>query len=307
MLKLGVIGVGYLGQHHARIYSQTQGVELVGVVDQNIGAAQSIADKYGGKAFLSYDALLEQVDAVSVAAPTIFHHSIAMKALAQNKDVLVEKPITSTVEEANQLIEEALKRQRILQVGHLERFNAAFVEFSKLIRKPVLFEALRVSPFLGRGVDVDVTLDLMIHDIDIILSLVDSEVVSIEARGARAVTPNIDFVHSWLGFDNGCAAVLAASRVSSDKMRTLKVFEPDNYRELDFQKHEILSYPASQGAIQREVQTVEPKEPLKEELLSFIHCIETRNKPVVSGEEGKRALEIALKISEVVKHAIDNG
>ena len=301
-IKVGVIGVGYLGQHHARLYSELEGAHLVGVADTDMVRCQEIASKYNCQAFDDYKQLVSQVDAVSVVVPTVYHYIVAMEAIEEGKDILLEKPITSTLDEAESLIEEADKRGIILQVGHLERFNSGLIELAKIIDNPSYIESQRHSPFLGRGTDVDVTVDLMVHDIDIILSMVHSEIVELKAQGIKVLTDNIDLAHAWVEFKNGCVAVASASRIASARQRKLKVFQHDMYMELDYQSHEIVYYGRGKKDIEQQVIIAEAKEPLKEELLSFLQCVRVRKKPLVSGYEGKEALKIALKISEVVKN-----
>jgi predicted dehydrogenase len=300
MIKVGVIGVGYLGQHHARIYSQLPNVELVGVVDINYERAQRIAAQWGCEAYTHYNDILNKVDALSIVVPTSYHYDVAMDALAAHKDILIEKPITSTVHEAEKLIEEAARNERILQVGHLERFNSGLITLSPLVEEPILIESQRLSPFLGRGVDVDVTVDLMVHDIDIILSLVNSEITDLKAQGIKVLTDNIDLAHAWVEFKNGCVAIIVANRISSIKMRSLKVFQHNAFIELDYITHEVSYYAHYKKTVEREIIKAEKEEPLKEELFSFVECIEKREKPVVSGVEGKEALRIAHMISDMI-------
>ncbi|HLC16595.1 MAG TPA: Gfo/Idh/MocA family oxidoreductase [Thermodesulfovibrionia bacterium] len=306
-IRVGVIGVGYLGQHHARIYSEMADSILVGVTDVNMQRCQEIAAKYGCQAFDDYRDMFLQVDAVSIVVPTVYHYTVAMDAIQEGKDLLIEKPITSTVVEAEKLIEEADNRGCVLQVGHLERFNSGLIELSKMVDNPTYIESQRLAPFVARGIDVDVTVDLMIHDIDIILSLVHSEIADLKAQGIKVITDNIDLAHAWVEFKNGCVAVVSASRISSVRIRSLKVFQHDKYMELNYQTHEIAYYGRGRKHMEQQIKKTEIKEPLKEELLSFIQCSRERKRPLVSGYEGKEALKVALKISEVVKNGNTNG
>jgi len=306
-IRVGVIGVGYLGQHHARIYSELQDSILVGVADVNMKRCQEIAEKHGCQAFDDYRDMFSQVDAVSIVVPTVYHYTVAMDALQEGKDLLIEKPITSTVVEAEKLIKEADNRGCIIQVGHLERFNSGLIELSKMVDNPSYIESQRLAPFVARGIDVDVTVDLMVHDIDIILSLVHSEIVDLKAQGIKVLTDNIDLAHAWVEFKNGCVAVVSASRISSFRIRSLKVFQHDIYMELNYQTHEIAYYGRGKKNMEQQIKKTEIKEPLKEELLSFIQCVRERKMPLVSGYEGKEALKVALKISEVVKNGNTNG
>ncbi|MBI4688354.1 MAG: Gfo/Idh/MocA family oxidoreductase [Nitrospirae bacterium] len=301
MVKVGVIGTGSIGLHHARIYSSLEGVRLAAVADTDLQKAEEIAAKYNCKAYQSHIDMMGDVDAVSIAVPTILHYQVAMDFLKNNKDILIEKPIASGIKEAEALITEAEKRKSILQVGHLERFNAGVALISSMIEEPRFIESQRVSPFLGRCTDVDVTLDLMIHDIDIILSLVNSEISDLRATGAKVFTDNIDISHAWIEFRNGCIAEVVASRIASEKARQLKVFQHNAYLSLDYIKQEIQTHRKIGGAVKSEIKKPEEKEPLRAELISFIECIKGRTKPIVSGFEGKEALEVALRVSEEIR------
>ncbi len=303
LLKVGVIGVGSIGRHHARIFSELQDVALIGVVDIDPVQAQEIASKYNCKAYTDYTEIINNVDAVSIAAPTRLHHRISMDCLKHNKDILVEKPITSTIQEADEIIAEAEKRGLILQVGHLERFNAGVSVISSMVDRPQFIESRRLSPFPGRGTDVDVTLDLMIHDIDIILSLVNSDISDLRATGAKVLTDNIDVAHAWIEFKNGCIAEAVTSRIADEKIRELKIFQHNAFLSLDYQTQEVSCYKKVDGGVGREVKRAEKKEPLKEQLISFVECVKKRGRPVVSGHEGREALKVALKVSELVNNA----
>ncbi len=302
MVKVAVIGVGSIGSHHARIFSELPHAHLIGVADIDFEQAQRIASKYNCCAYKKYSEVLDVVDAVSIAAPTTLHFKIAMDCLKHGKDILIEKPITSTIREAEKLISEAHKNRLLIQVGHLERFNTGVALISKMIKRPRFIESRRLSPFLGRGTDVDVTLDLMIHDIDIILSLVKSEISDIKATGSKVLTNNIDIAYAWLEFEDGCTAEAVASRIANEKVRELKVFQHNTYLNLNYQTQEVTYYKKHDGKVGKKIKKTEEKEPLKEQLASFIHCVKTRAQPVVSGIEGKKALQVALKISEMINH-----
>jgi len=304
MINVAVIGVGSIGIHHARIFSDMENTTLVGVVDVDIKRAQEVASKYNCRAFNNYKELIDSVDAVSIAVPTTLHFQTGMDFLKHNKNILVEKPISTTLEEADRLIEEAEKRDLIFQVGHLERFNSGVSLISNMVDKPQFIESQRLSPFLGRGIDVDVTLDLMIHDIDIILSLVNSEISDIRATGAKVLTDNIDVAHAWIEFENGCIAEAVTSRMANDKIRQLKVFQHNAYLSLDYQSQEITTFRKNNGKVDKKTEKPEEKEPLKEQLRSFINCIINSSQPLVSGFEGKEALKVALKISGLVNHGL---
>lgn len=301
-VKVGVIGVGSIGSQHARIFSELPDVKLIGVVDIDFTRAQEIASKYNCNAYKDYSEIMELVDAVSIAVPTTIHFKVAMDCLRNNKDILIEKPITSTIEEAEEILSEGAKKNLIIQVGHLERFNAGVLLLGSMMNEPRLIESTRLSPFLGRGTDVDVTLDLMIHDIDIILSLVKSKVSDLKATGSKVLTDNIDVAYAWLEFENGCIAEVVASRIASEKIRQLKVFQHNAYLNLDYQTQEVSCYKKLDGNIKKEVKRPKQKEPLKEQLISFVECVKKRTQPIVAGIEGKKALEMALRISEIINN-----
>jgi predicted dehydrogenase len=304
MINVGVIGVGSIGVHHARIFSDIEGASLIGVVDTDFQKAEKIAAKYGCRAYSRYKDIINSVDAVSIAVPTSLHYETGMDFLKHNKDLLIEKPISTTLEEARELISEAEKRSLIMQVGHLERFNAGVSMISGMVDRPSFIESQRLSPFLGRGTDVDVTLDLMIHDIDIILSLVKSEITDLRATGAKVLTDNIDVAHAWIEFKNGCIAEAVTSRISNDKTRQLKVFQHNSYLNLDYQSQELTCYTKQEQKVGKETRKPEDREPLREQLISFTDCVKNRTRPLVSGHEGKEALKVALKISGLVNHGI---
>ncbi|MEW6738519.1 MAG: Gfo/Idh/MocA family oxidoreductase [Nitrospirota bacterium] len=312
MINVGVIGVGYLGQHHARIYSELGSelgsVRLVGIVDTDRNRAGEISDKYGCEVFGDYRDILGRVDALSIVTPTTMHYQTALDCIKAGKDILIEKPITATVEEADELIDAADKAGTIIQVGHLERFNPVFPAARSLVDKPVFIETERLSPFLGRGIDVDITLDLMIHDIDIILAILkgsDSgipDVKDMKVTGAKVLTDNIDIAMAWLEFSNGVQALMKASRVSFEKSRKLKIFQKDSYLLVDYQNMEMKRfYKKGSNEIIQETINIEKKEPLKEELKDFADCVISRRRPVVSATEGRDALKIALQIGEKIK------
>jgi len=299
-VRVGVIGVGYLGQHHARIYSELEDIELVALADTDEKRAITFAEKYGCKAFSDYREILPKVDALSIVTPTTSHYSIAIECLRAGKDILIEKPITENIKEADELIVEAEKHGCILQVGHLERYNSALLAASGMINEPRFIESERLSPFLGRGTDVDVTLDLMIHDADIVLSLIPSHIKEIRAVGAKVFTDKIDVAKAWLSFENGCTAVLTASRLSPEKQRILKVFQKDSCLYVDYMSCEVRHYHKTSEGIFLDVIKPDNKEPLREELEDFIRCVKERKRPRVSAIEARKALKIVLDITEII-------
>lgn len=303
-IKVGVIGVGYLGQHHARIYSELQGVELVAVSDTDLDRAREIASRYNCKALADYRHILHDVEAVSIVTPTSTHYDIALDCLEAGKDILIEKPITATVAEADALIEEAEKRDSIIQVGHLERYNPAVVALSELVKDTEFVESERVAPFVERALDVDVTVDLMIHDIDIVMSLLGvSSVRDVRVVGAKVLTDKLDVAKAWVEFEGDITALITASRIARAKQRLLKLYQKDSYVVLDYQEMKIRKYFRSGNTIGHETIEVQGREPLKEEIEDFIDCVKERRRPRVSASEGRNALDIALVITNNIKGA----
>ena len=305
-IKVAVIGVGHLGQHHARIYAELANVRLAGVVDLDFALAQNIAQLYQAKAYSNLFTLLEKekIDAASIVVPTSVHFPVAQELLNAGIHCLVEKPITASLNEATELVRLANRKKLILQVGHVERFNVAVRELSKLLHQPRFIEAHRLSPFDPRVKDVGVVLDLMIHDLDIILAIVNSPIVALEAVGVAVLTNHEDIANAHIKFANGCIANVTASRVSPDKMRKIRIFQPDTYFSLDYALPELEVYQKvlQQGKPEiayRKV-NVEKQEPLRLELQSFLSCVRAGRKPVVSGEHGRDALELALEITRLI-------
>ncbi len=304
-IRVAVIGTGYLGRHHARVFSEIEETELVGVVDLDKERAGEIAEQYRCQAFVDYRDVLPHVDALSIVTPTTTHYEIAMNSLQAGKDLLVEKPFTRTIEEAEALIAEAEGSGRIIQVGHLERFNPVVLYIEEKLKGPRFFEAERLSPFLGRGTDVDITLDLMIHDIDIILSLCRSPIIDIRAVGAKVLTDKIDVAKAWLEMEDGTKALVTASRLSPGKKRILKVFQDSEYIMLDYQNLEIFRHSKdSSGTIQREEIKLDYREPLKEELRDFTGSVMNRRQPRVTARDGLEALRVALEINRKIEETI---
>jgi predicted dehydrogenase len=306
-IRAAVVGVGYLGRFHAQKYAQLTDCELVAVVDGREEVRNSVAAEVRSRALSDYRELLGKVDAVSVVTPTPAHFDIADAFLSAGAHVLVEKPVTETPEQARRLIERATTQRRILQVGHLERFNAAILAAEPHINMPRFMECTRLAPYKERGTDVNVVLDLMIHDIDLVQSLAASEILSIDAVGTPVFTGEIDFANARLRFENGCVANITASRVSMKTERKLRIFEDAAYISLDLQQ-KILTLirkrasppTAGQLPVSIEEANLEQGDALKSEIESFLDCIRNDRRPIVSGEDGLRALETAIRITEQV-------
>ena len=306
-IKTAVIGVGYLGKFHADKYAALPNSELIAVVDANAETVKTIAAKLNVQGLTDYQSLLGNVEAVSIAAPTSLHFNIAKDFLSHGSHVLIEKPITVTVEEADELIELARKNKRLIQVGHLERFNAALLDLDKEITQPVFIESHRLAPFNPRATDVNVVLDLMIHDIDIILDIVHSNVKSIAASGAKVLTNSTDIANVRLEFENGCVANVTASRISMKTERKMRLFQADSCITVDFQNRVMKMYskgkkemfPGIPEIISQE-NVYENNDALKVEIIAFLDSIENGTPVKVNGEAGRRALATAIHISKLI-------
>jgi predicted dehydrogenase len=306
-IRAAVIGVGYLGRFHAQKYAQLDGCELVAVVDGRQEVRDAVAAEVKSRALADYRELLGQIDAVSVVTPTPAHFAIADAFLAAGAHVLVEKPITETPEQARALIARAKDAGRILQVGHLERFNAAILAAEPHLSTPRFIECQRLAPYRERGTDVNVVLDLMIHDIDLVQSLAGSDIVSIDAIGTPVFSGEIDIANARIRFANGCVANTTASRVSLKTERKLRIFEDAAYISLDLQQKILTLIRKREGVPQAgqlpvsiEEANLEQGDALKSEIASFLDCVRNDRKPIVSGEDGLRALETAIRITEQV-------
>src|SRR5688572_20487857 len=307
-VRAAVIGVGYLGRFHAQKYGQAAGCELVAVVDGREDVRNAVAaEVHAGAAIADYRELLGQVDAVSVVTPTPAHFEIAEAFLSAGAHVLVEKPITETPDQARTLIARAAERKRILQVGHLERFNSAILAAEPHISTPRFMECQRLAPYKERGTDVNVVLDLMIHDIDLIQSLTGSEIVSIDAIGTPVFSGEIDIANARIRFANGCVANTTASRVSMKAERKLRIFEDAAYISLDLQQKILtlirkLDEPPKPGHLPVSIEeaSLDQGDALKAEIESFLDCIRNKKRPIESGEDGLRALETAIRITDQV-------
>ena len=307
MIKVGVIGVGHLGKEHVRIYSALAGCELAGVFDINPDVKEKFARKYKVCAFNSTEEMTLGVDAVSVVVPTPAHFEDPAAFLKAGRHVFVEKPITETTAQAGELVKLAHESKLILQVGHVERFNPVMSYLEKQVADPRFIEAHRLSPYPGRGTDVSVVLDLMIHDLDVVLHLVRSPLVSIDAVGVPVLSSTEDIANARMKFANGCVANLTASRISPEKTRKIRVFSPTHYLSLDYQNQEGLIYWKENQAIKREKVPIEKDEPLKLELAAFVHAVEHRLEPRVSGRAGKQALDVAIQICEEIRRQAPSG
>jgi predicted dehydrogenase len=284
-----------------------ESVQLIGVADINGQLAGEVARECSTTAFTDYSELLDKVDAVSIVVPTIFHHEVAMKTISRGVDLLVEKPFTTTLDEADELIKLAEAKELILQVGHLERFNPAVLAMRPLIHNPLFIEAHRISVFKDRGTDVNVVLDLMIHDIDIILSIVDSPLESIHTVGAPVITPLTDIANARLIFANGCTANVTVSRISMDNIRRMRIFQPGRYLSVDFSKKEVMSIRLKRGEMNNQPLpdiskfAFPEQDSLEMELLDFMENVRARTLPTVSGHEGRKVLAVTLDVVNQIR------
>ena len=299
-LRAGVVGVGSMGWNHARIYGELDNAELAAIYDPNPAAAEKAVRKFGGTVAISLDDLMARCDAVSVAAPTALHHEIVMALLAAGRHVLVEKPIAETPGQAAEMADLARARGLVLQVGHIERFNPALDALEQLLNRPRFLEVTRLSPYPGRSLDIGVVLDVMIHDLDIILHLVKSPVTSIDAVGVAVLSKGEDIASVRLHFANGCVANVTASRISMKKMREIRLFQEDAYLSLNYQKQSAKMFRLKDGKIVRERVTIDKGEPLQRELHHFIDCARAGAQPKVGGDEAAAALELAVRITRQI-------
>jgi predicted dehydrogenase len=307
-VRTAVIGVGYLGRFHAQKYAASPAAELVAVVDADAENRAKVAAETGCRAVADYREILGDVDAVSIATPTPLHYPIAKECLDRGVHVLVEKPITTTLDEARSLVETAARTGRVLQVGHLERFNAAILALAGTLRTPQFVESHRLAPFKERGTDVNVVLDLMIHDIDLIQSLVGAPIESIDAVGASVFSAGLDIANARIRYANGCVANTTASRVSMKMERKLRLFQDDAYISIDLQQKVLTVVrkpPAgsdlAKGQVLIEERTYDQGDALLFEIEAFLQSIRTGAPPVVTGEDGLRALETAMRITQLVQ------
>ena len=302
-VNVGVVGVGHLGSLHAKVYSHIKSANLVGVCDVDKSAASKIGRKYKVWYFADYKEFFNKIQAVSISVPTILHYKIARDFLEAGIHVLVEKPMTKTLDEADELIKIADKKKLILQVGHVERFNPAIRAVEPFLRNPRFVEGQRMGPLSkkARVKDVGVVLDLMIHDIDILLALLKSEVTRIDVIGTSSISAFEDMVNVRLSLKNGAVCDITASRVTREEIRKMRIFQEDSYIMLDLLRHDAFIYKKKDGRIIKERLPIKKTEPLKVELKSFINCVRSNSKPLVSGKEGREALQVALNILEKIK------
>ncbi len=297
-VRVGIIGVGYLGTQHARILSYLEQAELKGVADIEFKKALEIGNRHGVHYYQHYEEMLDEIDAAIVATPTSEHFSIAKNLLQEGKHVLVEKPITETVEQGEKLVEIAREKGLILQVGHLERFNPAVEAVENLISEPRFIEVQRLGSFSARSLDIDVVLDLMIHDLDIILAMIKDEVKTIRSSGIHVLSEKIDIANARIEFQSGCVANLTASRVHQGKVRKLRIFEPTVYYSIDYIDQEVKVFPLNGRQTDIKTLRIQKEEPLKKELQNFLSSIQKGQTSKVSGEEALRALKLAYTVLE---------
>jgi predicted dehydrogenase len=316
-LKIGVFGVGHLGKHHARILNGLPNAELVGINDVDPQRGEEIADREKVPFFAHWEDLLEQCEAIDVVTPTTNHHELAAPALKANKHVFVEKPMTRTLAEADDLIQLAREAGVVLQVGHIERFNSAVMDIKRVLTRPRFIEVHRLSQYSPRIKDVGVVIDLMIHDLDLILSLVPSQVARFDAVGVPVLTQFEDIASARLTFEDGCVANMTASRVAVEPQRRIRIFQRDMYISLDYQKQQIAVFrkygenekPAvgdpMPGINHYVLHMNREEDALTTELNDFIHCVQEAHRPVVSGEDGRRALDLAIQVTEEARKHLE--
>ena len=303
-IAVGVVGTGYLGRLHARILTEMPEAHAVGFVESNDAIAAEVESTLKLERFDSVAALAKEVQCAVVATPTVCHFDIAAELLGAGCDVLVEKPITPDVDQAKRLIELAAKANRIIQVGHVERYNPAIAAVADLVKGTRYFESERLGVFVGRSLDIDVLLDLMIHDLNLVLSLLGHDVVEIRAVGVPVLTDKVDIANVRLELANGAVANLTASRVSQDRIRKQRFFGSDFYYSVDTKEQEVKGYRLQHGSIAPTGAMVEKKEPLRAELESFLACVRDRSRPVVAGEDGLAAVDLAVRVAAAIEESV---
>lgn len=305
--RVGVAGVGAIGRNHARIYSELENADLVAIYDIDQERAAEMASEFGGEVAGSLEDFVRMVDLASVSTPTVTHREIGSALLEAGRHVLIEKPIADTLDDAEALIDLAHRKGCVLQVGHIERFNPVMAQLESRLSDAKFIESHRLSPFPKRSLDIGVVLDLMIHDLEIILHLVDSPVASVDAVGVPVLTRREDIANARVKFENGCVANVTASRISPERMRKIRVFQSDAYLSLDYQDQSGWIYRRDGIEIKREEVEVEKDEPLKCELAAFVDCATQGQSPKVSGEHGAAALDLALEITRLIEDGNSPG
>jgi predicted dehydrogenase len=311
-LRTAVIGVGHLGREHARVYSTLERSELVAVCDVDEDAGHKVAERYGTRFVSDYHELFGEVDAVSIATPTLNHCEIALDCIDAGINVLVEKPIAHSLAEADSMISLADTKGAVLQVGHIERFNPAFRALQPQIKEPRFFEVHRMGIFTPRSLDIDVVMDLMVHELDIVTTLVGREVTKLEAVGIPILTPRIDLANARLEFEGGCIANITASRVAGERLRKLRVFQPYEYFSLDYADQQVsMCRLVQSGGGRPEIVAgmleVEKKEPLAAEINHFLECVLSRTQPMVTGRDGRKALALATEVLQKIREHADRA
>ncbi len=297
-LRVGVVGVGHIGGNHARIYADTAAADFTAIYDIDGARAQEIAGKFGVRPTSSLEEFADLVDAASVATPTHSHFTVARELLARGRHLLIEKPITEKTSDAHELAQLAAAKGLVLQVGHVERFNPVLKALEERLTHPRFIEAHRLSPYPNRSTDISVVLDLMIHDLEIILHLVRAPVESIDAVGVPVLSKSEDIANARLRFAGGCVANITSSRISPERMRKIRVFQEDAYLSLDYQTQSGEIYRRTDGQIAREAVAIAKEEPLRQQLAAFVQCAMTGGEPKVSGSHAAAALELAVEITK---------
>ena len=304
-VKIAVIGIGYLGEFHAQKYKANKNADLIGIVDTNKQRSEEISNRIGVKSYNDYKSIIDQVDAVSIVVPTNLHYKIAKFFIENKKHVLIEKPFASNATEARKLKKISEKNKTILQIGHLERFNKAFVELKDKVKNPLFIECNRISPFKIRGTEVDVIMDLMIHDLDIIMSINKSKIKNIQASGISVLTSKTDIANARIVFEDNCVCNLSSSRISDKIERKMRVFQKNSYFSLDYQNSSLGTYKKIKNknavSIEKKEKSFPQNDSLKDEIDSFVKCIKNNKKAVVDAYDGLNALTYALKISNLIK------
>lgn len=305
MTRIGVIGTGYLGRLHARVLTEMPEAEVAGFVEPNDAIASEVEQNLKLRRYSSVAELAAEIECAVVATPTTSHYAVARELLERGVDVLIEKPITATVDDARALIALARERDRIIQVGHVERYNPAIDAIASYLGDVRYVECERLGVFVGRSLDIDVLLDLMIHDLNLVLSLLKQRVVEIRAVGVPVLTSRVDITNVRLELENGAVANLTASRVSQDRVRKVRFFSSDSYISVDTKEQEVKGYRLTEArTIQPMDVTVEKKEPLRAELEAFLACVRDRSRPVVSGEDGLEAVDLAMRVAEEIEKSM---